>query len=280
MEHCCVTLSFGQEGKVEHKLKEPVCITTNSIGQFIVGDREDCNVKVFDSEGKFINLFSVYSDVVDAKFSIHGVATDVNDNVYVLVELKKPGTGLSERAFVCKFENNGNLRHKFPVRGGEWKWHRVIVTNSGNVLVLRSANVVDVYENDGQFVRSFGEGILNSAFSIAAANDGRVMVVDKSDSSVHIFSEQGDHLHKFERQECYRFPEIAFHQASEHVIVACAEPEKKHLRVEIYTKDGEIVRSTQIHEERIQYLRGMTVTMEGRIALVLKETYNYKIPVE
>ena len=106
------------------------------------------------------------------------------------------------------------------------------------------------------------------------------MVAEKSDSFVHIFSEQGDHLNKFERQRCYRFPEIAFHQASEHVIVASAEPEKEHLHVEIYTKDGESMHSTQIHEERIEYLRGMVVTMEGRVALVLKDTYNYKVLVE
>ena len=51
---------------------------------------------------------------------------------------------------------------------GQWKWHmyRVIVTDSDKVLVLGSVNVVDVYENDGQWVRSFGEGILKSAFCI------------------------------------------------------------------------------------------------------------------
>ena len=280
MEQCCVTLSFGQEGEEEHKLKEPVCIATNSRGQFIIGDREDCTVKVFDSGGKFVKHFSVCSDVVDTKVYIHGVATDVNDNIYVLVELKTPGTGLSERAFVYKFESNSSLHHQFPVRGGEWKWHRVIVSDSGKVLVLRSENVIDVYENDGEFVRSFGEGTLNSAFNITAANDGRVMVVDKSDSFVRIFSEDGDHLNKFKRQECYRFPEIVFHHASEYVVVASAEPEKEHLHVEIYTRDGKFVRSFQIHEERIEYLRGIAVTLEGRIALVVREKYNYKILVE
>ena len=63
-------------------------------------------------------------------------------------------------------------------------------------------------------------------------------------------------------------------------VVASAEPEKEHLHVEIYTKDGEFVRSTHIREERIEYLRGITVTLEGSIALVLKEKYNYKILVE
>ena len=106
------------------------------------------------------------------------------------------------------------------------------------------------------------------------------MVVDKSDSFVRIFSEDCDHLNKFKRQECYRFPEIAFQQASERVIVASAEPEKEHLHIEIYTRDGKFVRSTQIHEERIEYLRGIAVTLEVRIALVVREKYNYIVLVE
>ena len=39
--------------------------------------------------------------------------------------------------------------------------------------------------------------------------------------------------------------------------------------VEIFTKDGEFVRSSQIHEERIRGIAGMTVTRDGRIAVLL-----------
>ncbi|KAL9967062.1 hypothetical protein ACROYT_G025225 [Oculina patagonica] len=279
MEHCCVTWSFGQEGTVEHKLKEPVGIATNSSGQFIVADRQDRNVKMFDSSGKFIKHFSFPKDDVDTKLYIHGVATDMNDDIYVLVEFKKRGAVLPEPAAVYKFSNTGDLHHKFPVKGGEWKWYRVIVTDSGKVLVLRGANVVDVYETDGQFVRTFGEETFKFAFNMTAANDGRVMVVDKDDSFVHIFNEDGDHLNKFKRHGSYRFPEIAFHRASEHVVIAYADPGKQCLHLELYTKDGEFVRSTQIHEDGIEYLRGITMTMEGGIAIVLRDSHSYKILV-
>jgi len=87
IEQCCVTLSFGQEGEEEHKLKEPVCIATNSSGHFIIGDRDDCTLKVFDSGGKFVKHFSVCSEVVDTKLYIHGVATDVHDNIYLFIYL-------------------------------------------------------------------------------------------------------------------------------------------------------------------------------------------------
>ena len=98
------------------------------------------------------------------------------------------------------------------------------------------------------------------------------MVVDKSDSFVHIFSEDGDHLNRFKLQGCYLFPESTFYQTSENVVVACAKPDKEHLHIEIYTNDGKFVRSTHIHEEGIEYLRRITVTFEGRIALLLNNS--------
>ncbi|XP_078378079.1 uncharacterized protein LOC144661252 isoform X2 [Oculina patagonica] len=267
MELCCVTetpWSFGHEGEEEHKLKYPSGIATNSSRQFIVADSGDCNVKVFDSTGTFMSLFSLPKDDVGTKSYILDVATDMNDNIYVLVELKNPGAERDENV-VYEFNNTADLHHKFPVRGVEY-WGRLTVTDSGKVLVLRYDNVV-VHETDGQFVRSFGEGILKGALDITAANDGRVMVVDMYDFCVHIFSEHGEHLNKFKLQGRYWSPRIAFHRASEHVVLAGKEPEKDLLLVEVYTKDGEFVRSTQIHEERIGDVEGITVTTEGRIAV-------------
>ena len=269
MEHCCVTpWSFGQEGEEEHKLKNPLGIATNSSGQLIVADNEHRNVKVFESSGKFVKHFSVPTDDVNTGLYISDVATDMNDNIYVLAELKKPGTVISN--WVYKFNKTAELHHKFPLR--ERDWHRALsVTDKGKVPVLGHSGgkyTVDEYETDGQFVRSFGEGIWKYAWDITAANDGRVMVLDRGDSCVHIFSEDGDHLNKFKLQRYYFPPRIAFHRASEHVVVAGHESMKELLHVEIYTKDGEFVRSTQIHEEGILYVKGITVTTDGRIAAV------------
>ena len=271
MEHCCVTpWSFGShgphglEGEQGHKLKDPWGIATNSSGQFIVGDHEDSKVKVFDSSGTFIKLFSLPNDDADTKLDVLDVATDMKDNIYVLVRLEKPGA--RERA-VYQFNNTADLQHKFPVRGEVWDG--LSVTDSGKVLVLSGYDVVSVYGADGQFVREFGEDILKLASDITAANDGRVMVVDWGEPGVHIFSERGDHLSKFKLQGCYSY-RIAFHRASEHVVVADIEGEKDLLHVDIYTKDGEFVRGTQIHEEGIYDSNGITVTTEGRIAVACR----------
>ncbi|KAL9966984.1 hypothetical protein ACROYT_G025135 [Oculina patagonica] len=183
--------------------------------------------------------------------------------------MEKPGPERYEYV-VYVFNNTADLHHKFPVRGGRY-WGRLTVTDSGKVLVLRYDDVVDVHETAGQFVCSFGEDILKGAYDITAANDGRVMVVDRGDSCVHIFSEHGDHLNKFKLQGSYCCPRIAFHRASEHVVLAGKERGKDLLLVEVYTKDGEFVRSTQIHDEQIGGVGGITVTTEGRIAVVCKE---------
>ena len=319
MEYCCVTpWSFGQEGEEEHKLKIPQGVATNSSGEFIVADRGDNNVKVFDSCGSFTNFFSPSTDDANTTLHVLDVVSDTNDNIYLLVKLNPFGS----EHFVYKFNKTVYLHDKFPLRKGHW--YRLAVNDNGQVLVLgrsdgglASASVeqdgsgentsssrprralalrtnykalrsafcpskshvlptrkteendeVDVFDTDGQFVCSFGEGQLKDARDITTANDGRVMVVDRGDSCVHIFNEDGDHLDKFVLQGSYSFPKIAFHPVSQHVVVAGIEEEKGALHMEIYTKNGEFVRSTQIDDEEIEDLQGIAVNIEGRIAAV------------
>ena len=265
MEHCCVTpWSFGQEGEEEHRLKKPRGIATNSSGQFIVGDNNE--VKMFEiTTGQFIQHFSLPNDDVETELYIWDVATDNKDNIYVLVECE---TKTGSEGFVYEFSNTADLHRKFPVRG---KYsYRLTVTNS-QVLVLNMFSVT-VYDPDGLFVRSFGEAILKKACDITAANDGRVMVVDWNwdGSSVHIFSEDGRHLYNFKLQGgYYDYPSIAFHMVSEHVVINSSNKEEPV--VEIFSKDGEFVCSTQIHEERIHFVKGMTVARDGRIAVLLED---------
>ena len=108
---------------------------------------------------------------------------------------------------------------------------------------------------------------MGGASDITAANDGRVMLVDWHDSCVHIFSEDGDYLDKF-GFHCDGFPRIEFHQLTESVVIAVKKKELV-VDVKIFTKDGEFVRSsTQTHEGRVRYIKGMTVTRDGRIAVL------------
>ena len=287
MEHCCVPWSFGQGSSFkvqgsfishieeEHKLNDPRGIATNSSGQFIVADIND--VKMFDPNCHFMKHFSLPNDYVEAGLNICDVATDNKDNIYVLAGwMRKAG---STEFVVYEFSNTADLHQKFPVKvfvRGQFR-ARLTVTNS-KVLVLSWSSVV-VYDTDGLFVCSFGEGTLKSAYDITAANDGRVMIKDCDDSCVHIFSEDGDYLDKFKLQGRYYYQRIAFHMLTEHVVIA-GKNEQSVVVVEIFTKDGEFVRRTQIQEEGIDFgIKRITVTLGGRIALLLGDTddkYRYK----
>ena len=273
-EHRCDTpWSFGREGDEEHKLKDPCGIATNHRGQFLIADDGDKTVKVFDSNGKFDFRFNPQTDDADTELVIWDVATaDEDDKIYLLVELKKPGAEKWENE-VQVFNKTADLQHKFPVRS--WGRDRLTVTSGkqrGKILLLRSDDVVHVYEEpSGKFVCSFGREVFKSARDITATCDGRVMIVDWGDDSLYIFDVEGHQLGKFnikhERDDYYR---IACHPASaDHVVLAGHERETHRLTLAIYTVNGEFVRRIQL-DEVVRSVRGITVTVQGHIAVALQ----------
>ena len=136
-------------------------------------------------------------------------------------------------------------------------------------MTLRGCNVVEEYNTDGEFVRSFEKGIIETVKDVIVTNDGCVMVVDQFDHRVHIFSESGDYLNKFKLQRIdYDYTSITFHQAGEQVVVAGTR-KGKLLRFEISSKDGEFVYGAEIAIDcGIHFVRGITMTTKGRIACV------------
>ena len=274
VHYSCLPWSFGQEGDQEHKLKYPRGIATNHRGQFLIVDNGDKTVKVFDSNGKFDFRFNPQTDDADTKLDILDVATAGEDDmIYLLVGLKKPGA-VKWESEVQVFNKTGDLQHKFPVRwsGG---WGRLTVSGKqrGKILLL-AGNDVDVYqEPSGELVCSFGGGVFNDATDITATCDGRVMIVDRGDDSLYIFDVEGHQLGKFnikyERDVYYR---IAWHPASDHVVLAGYGRGTDCLTLAIYTVDGEFVRRIQLDEVVWgTYVRGITVTVEGHIAVAFRD---------
>ena len=80
-------------------------------------------------------------------------------------------------------------------------------------------DVIDVYEHDGRYVRSFGEGILKNAHDITADNEGHVMVVVIGDNCVHVFKEDTTQLNKFNINTEGDY-DMACHPVGEHVVFA------------------------------------------------------------
>ena len=276
MENCSVSWILGHDGEEEHRLNDPHDIATNSSGQYIVADNFSA-IKVYDSRGKFVQRFRLPPLIDDSgkelsmETWVAGLATDMNDNIYVLVRYIS-----KEYPCIFKFNKTTDHHHRFRVITMGYSfdgWCELSVSDSGTVMVMKTSfsktSIVDVYETDGQFVCSFGEQILITPGDITTVSDGRVMVVQGYPSRVLIFSEQGNHLNTFDLQISMVRSRIAFHRASQHVVVVGGEDyDTDILHIEIYTKDGEFVRSTSVNMGQSYSLLGMAVTTEGRIVLV------------
>ena len=160
----------------------------------MIADNGDQFLKVFDSNGNFILNYKPQTDDVNTRLHIIDVATDVDNNTFVLVGLWKTEAEGNEPE-VQVFNNNFDLLRKFRVRRGVkgGYWGRMTVA-CNKVLVSRhtgSKYVVDVYKHDGAYVRSLGEGILKDEQNISADNDGRVALVDTITSCVHVLAVDG-----------------------------------------------------------------------------------------
>ena len=280
MEHCCVTpWLLGKEGEEEHKLKDPCGIATNTKGQLLIADNGDATVKVFNSNGMLDFRFNPQTDDTDTKLKIRNVATaGENDNIYLLVELKKPGAEKWESE-VQVFNTTADLQHKFPVRS--WYWGRLTVSSGkqGGKILLLTDDVVYVHEPSGEFVSSFGGGVFKNATDITATCDGRVMILDSRDDSFYFFDVEGHQRGKFnikyERDVYYR---IECHPASDYVVLAGREQETDRLTLAIYSVNGEFVRRIQLDEEA-DFVDGITVTVEGHIAVAFGESIDKKVIV-
>lgn len=255
------TFSFGEEG--EHKLAGPVAITSNTLGQFIIADLD---LKVFDSGGRFLHYLD---PLTFGRIITHDVATDKNNNTYALAEMSRlpaseveifPGCNVFElgvgiECFLLCFEKTGYLLSKFPLRVGR-SYHSLAVSDNNKVVVLGrgvyplDGDAIDVFKTDGQFLRSFGDEILRDVFDITAANDGRVMVLDRGGFLVQVFSDDGHHLLIFQLENSFKCTKIAFNLSNEHVVVAGKG------KLLIYTKEGQLVRTNELDAKTIQ---GVTV---------------------
>ena len=277
MENCSVPWILTHDGEKEQGLKMLSDIATNSSRQYILA-YVDLTIKVFDNNGKFVQGFRLPPLIDDSgkqlsiKTRVVRLATDMNDNIYVLVsEESRMGS-----YWIFKFNKTADQHHKFRVEriSFDFELCKLSVSDSGKVVVLKGDSskkywIVDVYETNGHSVCSFGQQILSYPCDITTVSDGRVMVVQERIPEVHIFSEQGDHLNKFCLQTPIFSPKIAFHRESQQVaVVRNVNFFSDKLYIEIYTKDGEFLRSISIPVGRsYSSLQGIAVTTEGCIAL-------------
>ena len=269
MAHYCITVGSFDLGL------RPLFwrMATNTLGQFLIADSWR-TVHVYDNNGMFQFSFNPQTD--DAKTEIQKiydlVTEDVSENIYLLVRLRRPWpNGWDEEVQV--FNKNANLEYKFPVRYA--LMNRLLV--SGSKLLILSSWEADVYNQNGDFVRSFeffksgGDRALKNC---TATHDGHILIMhDKGGYSdffsVYVFTAEGQEIAKFKSGVGFGLDFMHFspRSAGEHVVIAGYDGEYGIIVVEIYTLDGNFVRRILLRDEPKLQFKGITVTMKEHIAV-------------
>lgn len=275
MEDVSVLWSFGQKG--DERLKFPQSIATNTQGNFIVADSGDRKIKVFDRSGNFLYFFRCV--LTDDKHETLDLDTDGVGNMYLLVI----ENGMYN---VYAFDKHGNWQWNFPLKKTSKGRALAVESKTGNVLVLEGEvgakcnAVVEVYKNDGRFVRSFGERYLNDAIDIAAARDGRIFVLDSSFNGdakwVSVFNGQGERLHMFPV-----VPDavaVSFHHGDASVVIASlpfhVESVKRRAKISLYSVSGDYWRMIDLDAKGVTLVESIAVTETGCIAVALSEDFS------
>ncbi|CAH3134512.1 unnamed protein product [Porites lobata] len=279
----CLPWSFGQKDELEHqRLASATSIATNTLGQFLVVDLSENCAKMFDASGKFLKTFCPFTHTESTFSTIQAVATDQDDNIYVLEGKISDG-----KAKVCLHVLNNLAQFLNDLKVGiDLEARTVKVTASRLVLVLvrtfRLSREVDgssTIENDyvvlkdtkGKRIGYLSSRMFRPLKDITAADD-LIMILDDS-SYVTVFREAN-----VSEEDCpvspflKAFPvrgdacAITFHPRSKHVIIV-SQIEEQRWQLLFYSKEGKFERSIDLDVEQDYEITGAAVTTDGRICI-------------
>ena len=295
MDHCCLTWSFGQQGdKEQRSLKSATGIATNSLGHFLVIDKVDGSIKVFDTTGRFLSSFSVPQEHDVGEPKLKSLATDGNDNVYVLQVTKMPGVRETFINQIFVFDKSAKLLHKFVCGRHCVKANIVRVMHDHSLLVIgvymmsltpsRRFNYLDylVYiskmrDESGTYRATMGdptEIAISNLVDILIISDSQTMMPGSDCVYLMRDSRSSFQLKKYGTHEQLQLISkvnscvIAYHHISEQIIIVSHSEEPKIPSVvSIYNKDGKFDRSIHFEVEKNYRIKGVSVTRDGLICI-------------
>ena len=269
MEHYRITPGLSFDMMNLGRLR--AIVRTNTLGQFLIVEKwaATFSLYVYDNNGMFQFSFNPQTDDTKIKIYIFDLVTeDVSEKIYLLIGLND---GKQWEHEVQVLNKTADLQYKFPVRGGG----RLIVSDSK--LVTLHAWEAHVYNQNGEFDRTFEffkTGGDKELFDCTATYDGRILIThDKGDYSdyhcVHVFTMEGKEIARFRSGVVLdlAFMRFSTRSAGEHVVIAGYNREDGIITVELYTVDGKLVRRILLRNKSRFFFDGITVTMEGHIAV-------------
>ena len=243
---------------------------TNTMGQFLIAQKRGGTVHVLDKNGMCQFWFRPQTDDAKTKSQICDLVTeDVSEKICLLIYLYNDKERL-ESIEVQVLNKTADLQYKFPVKYGSR------LTVSGSKLVILGSREAYVYNENGEFDRRFEffKSVDDKClFDCTATYDGRILITHfKGEFSdyhcVHVFME-GQEIAKFKSGVGLNLYSMRFspRSAGKHVVMAGYNEEDGIITVEIYTVDGKLVRRILLRGQPGLFFDGITVTMEGHIAV-------------
>ena len=276
-QHHCVQIdwSFGRNGKLGQRLTYPKRISTNTYGEFLVVDSIDKTIKVFDKSGEFTyKIRPQVRDPVRIRF-VRDVATDVNNNTYILVNLEESRT---DRCEVQVFTYT-KMCNKFPVTDNSKS-----LTVSHDRVFVASLSVIHVYKRNGTLIGRFGGRTFSVVRDIATGSDRQIFVLeqifDSEQKIAHVFTADGHQQNEFRvDNEEIDYSGLASYPSGEYIVFSGFERKKRRLKVAMYRKDGVFNRSVTLSErlskdvmDIVKYGRtAIAVTNDGRVAVPFQD---------
>ncbi|WP_243314532.1 NHL repeat-containing protein [Geothrix paludis] len=168
--------------------REPVRLTTDSVGRLFVADPRLGVITVRDEAGRFLGAKWGFAQPL-------GIAVDPSGRIFVC-EAGKGRVSIFTPGWVpAGYLGQGDGEFQMP--------NHIQITPNGLVYVVDSqANQVKVYGPGNQLVRQFGTpgiqaGQFNFPTGIAIAPSGEIFVSDQGNGRIQVFDAQGIFLRKF-----------------------------------------------------------------------------------
>ena len=155
-------------------------------GNIAVSNHTNNSIQVYTASGQFVQQFD--PSVKGAT----GLAVNGRGQLFV--------AGYSDNK-VSVFHQNGRHQYSFGSRGngpGQVKNPEQICTATDGLVYVsdEGKNCVQVFEQDGKFIREFGNDVLKSPTGIAVTMDGHVVVASCRANKLSIFTWEGQCVHQ------------------------------------------------------------------------------------
>ena len=290
-----VIRSFGEEKKKE-KVGSIFGIAENTSKQFLVARRGKIAfwVEVFDSNGDLLTKFDLPFTENRSRM-VAAVATDEDDNIYVLTKCK----GVYMTTEICVLDKKKKKpkrkvfdEFKFNASKFMVKDNHLLVTGKFDIGLasftwdeLQKDEFVLMYNTDGEHLGDFSEKGNGILLDITADGNGNVMVLNNLDY-VYVFAlitaNNGDDdpeqdnasnsnlarfLKKFEVAPSARA--IALHWPTGNLVIASSTLTDAgcRSRVFLYSMEGNLERSIDIKLEDTENIQAAIVSSDGSICI-------------